>query len=88
MNWRQGWLFFREFFVEITRISGTVLKQRVVSKQLDHRLGWNTNNSREVWWWDTLVHNIIEVDIFEERMPFNLFRISFPGSKTTIWISC
>lgn len=42
---------------------------------------------REVRWWDPLVVDIIEIDIFEEEVSFDIFCIGLASTKSSCWIS-
>jgi hypothetical protein len=41
-----------------------------------------------VWWSDSLVVDIIPVDVLKEGMGHDLLRISWPGTKTMLRFSC
>ena len=42
-----------------------------------------TYDSREVWWGNALVHNIVEVNVLEEGVALDLLCISLTGTKTS-----
>ena len=42
----------------------------------------NTHDRGEVRWRNALVQHVVEVDILEERMSLDLFRVTFARAKT------
>lgn len=45
------------------------------------------SDGREVWWWDTLVIDIVKVDILEEQVSFDILSVCFSGTESSSWIS-
>lgn len=50
--------------------------------------GINTHDLREVWGRDTLVEDIIPVDVLEEWVSLDVECIIWAGPKSTSWVSC
>lgn len=86
MYWCQGRLLFRKLFVEVARVCGSVLKTNPVSTWSSAALD-ETHNRREVCRRNSLVHNIVEVNVLEEGMAFDLFRVALARTKTPCWVS-
>lgn len=40
-----------------------------------------TNNGREVWWGNTLMEDVVPIDILEEWLFLNLFCVSLSGTQ-------
>ena len=55
---------------------------------VESRKGASTYDSRKVRRRDALVEHIIEIDIFEERLPLELFCVFFARAKATSRIPC
>jgi hypothetical protein len=45
-------------------------------------------DSREIRWWDPLVVNIIEIDIFEEEVSLDIFSVRLASTKSSSGVSC
>ena len=42
-----------------------------------------TYNCREIWWGNTLVQDIIEVDVLKERVSLDFLRVRLAGPETS-----
>ena len=81
MYWRQCRLFFRELVIKIAGIRTSVLQE--ITSIGEDSMGNVTYDSREVRRRNTLVENVIKIDVLEEWMLLDLFRIALARSKTT-----
>jgi hypothetical protein len=45
-------------------------------------------DSREVRWWDPLVVDIIEIDIFEEEVSLDIFSVRLASTESSSRVSC
>ena len=74
MDWCQSGLFTSKLLVKVAGIGATVLKNIMLSMHCAMNIKV-TDNRGEVGWRNTLVQDVIKVDILEERMTFDLFGI-------------
>jgi hypothetical protein len=45
-------------------------------------------DGREVRWWDPLVVDIIEIDIFEEEVSLDIFSVRLASTESSSRVSC
>jgi hypothetical protein len=45
-------------------------------------------DGREIRWWDPLVVDIIEIDIFEEEVSLDIFSVGLASTKSSSRVSC
>jgi hypothetical protein len=74
-------LFASEFLIKIAGICTSILQEQA-RQYKDAFRKKSTYNCGEIGRGYALVHNIVEIYIFEEWLSFDLFCVLFAGSKT------
>lgn len=83
MHWCQSRLFSRKLFIEIAGIRTSILPSVSLTRYGDMEERDEAYDGREVRRGNTLVEDVVEINILEERMLLDLFRIGFTRSEAT-----